>query len=65
MPRTGHPADGFEPAVSVTAGEAVSLHFRDGDRQAVVEGDTPEMATAPKARAKQPKPPTTGQGDLF
>ncbi|MBN8551267.1 MAG: exodeoxyribonuclease VII large subunit [Caulobacterales bacterium] len=62
-----HNADGrlVRTAAALTAGEAVSLHFRDGDRQAVVEGDTPEMATAPKARAKQPKPPTTGQGDLF
>jgi len=55
-----HGADGSlaRSAKALAAGEAVTLHFRDGERGAVVGG-----TAAPKpAKAK---PPTPGQGSLF
>jgi len=59
-----HQADGrlVRRAAELSAGEAVLLHFKDGGRGAVVEGETPAPAAAkPRARVK----PSAGQGDLF
>jgi exodeoxyribonuclease VII large subunit len=55
-----HRADGSlaRSAKALVAGEALTLHFRDGERGAVVDG-----TAAPKP-AKS-KPPAPGQGSLF
>jgi len=62
-----HHADGrlVRTAVSLSSGEAVSLHFRDGERQAVVEAAAPPPTTAPKARPRPQTLPAADQGDLF
>lgn len=62
-----HHADGrlVRTAAALSPGEAVSLHFRDGERQAVVEAGVPPPATAPKARPRPQTLPAADQGDLF
>jgi exodeoxyribonuclease VII large subunit len=67
-----HRADGtlVRSAASLSSGDAVRLHFDDGDRGAVVDGEAappaPKAPPRPAARAA-PKPvkADTGQGDLF
>lgn len=59
-----HHADGrlVREATELEAGDGVSLHFKDGTRDAVISGEPP----APRAAKPRPKTkPTTGQGDLF
>ena len=63
-----HHADGrlVRGAGVLSAGEAVRMHFADGDRQAVVEGTPSAPAQPPSApRPARAKPQTAGQGDLF
>jgi exodeoxyribonuclease VII large subunit len=59
-----HHADGrlVRQAAELASGEGVSLHFRDGARDAVIEGEPTPARPKP---APKPKPPTAGQGDLF
>jgi exodeoxyribonuclease VII large subunit len=62
-----HHADGAlaRTAGALVSGEAVSLVFLDGARQATVDGEpAPQPEVRPKA-AKGAKPPNPGQGDLF
>ena len=59
-----HHADGrlVRTAAELATGDGVSLHFKDGDLGAVIDGEASQRS-APKPR---PKPKATpGQGDLF
>lgn len=59
-----HHMDGslVRAATELMAGETVSLHFKDGDRGAVVDGEAP---VRPAARSRPKGRPETGQGNLF
>src|SRR5690606_12337765 len=64
-----HRADGelVRSAGALTSGEGVTLHFRDGERGATIDGTPTAAPAAPKpARpAAKPKPAPSTQGDLF
>lgn len=50
-------------AGALASGQAVKLVFPDGARGAVIDGETPPPRV--RAATPKPKPPATGQGDLF
>lgn len=51
---------------TANSGDEVTLTFADGERRAVVDGDSQTIAAKPKAKSKRPTPkPSFGQGDLF
>jgi exodeoxyribonuclease VII large subunit len=68
-----HKADGgiARSASELTSGERVRLQFKQGDRDAVIDGESSGVTPAPAAQpaprpAPKPKPaPSTDQGSLF
>jgi exodeoxyribonuclease VII large subunit len=63
-----HRTDGtlVRSAEALAAGDGVTLHFRDGERGAVIDGTPSAPPPAPKpSRSAKPKTEPTTQGDLF
>ncbi|MBW3559001.1 MAG: exodeoxyribonuclease VII large subunit [Proteobacteria bacterium] len=59
-----HRSDGAlaRSGAELEGGEAVRLHFKDGDRGAVIDGTPPPR---PAARPRTSRPATSGQAELF